>query len=216
MSLTLHIFPVSPFARVVQFFVAEEGMDVEVKVVNLMAGEQKSEEYLAINPNGKVPALTVGQGDDAYHLYESKAILRYLSQVSNSDLYPLGKDDLRRSAEVDVALEDITSLIQKPIAEFTYAKVIKKIFTGEEPDAEAVAAAEALVGPAFEVVNKRYFKTSKECVVGNEISVADLYLAVWVAQLQLANYNVKDLGLEPLNTFLDAISQRDSYKAAHD
>lgn len=51
--------------------------------VDSTRGETRTPEYLAMNPNGKVPLL---QTDDGHHLAESNAILFYLAE--NSLLLP--------------------------------------------------------------------------------------------------------------------------------
>ncbi len=51
----------------------------EVKEVRISKGQQKSAEFLLINPNGYLPAI-----DDAgFNLSESHAVLRYLAQTRN-------------------------------------------------------------------------------------------------------------------------------------
>jgi len=68
-----------------------EALEVDYKLVeiDLGKGQQKSPEYLAINPNGKVPTLVHHlQGQD-HVVYESAAILLYLlDQFTDSGLAP--------------------------------------------------------------------------------------------------------------------------------
>jgi glutathione S-transferase/GST-like protein len=54
----------------------EMGLPYEVHAVNLMAGEQKSPEFLAMNPNGRIPVIV----DDGFAVFESGAILIYLAE----------------------------------------------------------------------------------------------------------------------------------------
>lgn len=61
------------------FMLHEIGEPFEVKVLNLQKGEHKSPSYLAINPMGKVPALS----DGGAIITELPAILTYLA-----DRYP--------------------------------------------------------------------------------------------------------------------------------
>lgn len=61
---------------------------VEFVRVDLGKGEHKTPQYLAINPNGKVPALT----DGARKLWESNAIMCYLARRAESDLWPRRQD----------------------------------------------------------------------------------------------------------------------------
>ena len=54
----------------------ELGLPYEVRSINLSTLEQKTPAFLAINPNGRVPALV----DDGFAVFESGAILRYLAE----------------------------------------------------------------------------------------------------------------------------------------
>lgn len=61
----------------------EMGLAYELKRVNIRAGEQKTPEFLAINPNGKVPVLVDSDaGGGRLALSESAAILIYLAEKS--------------------------------------------------------------------------------------------------------------------------------------
>lgn len=51
----------------------------EVKVINLMAQEQKQPDYLQINPNGRIPTI-VDRDNDDFAVFESGAILVYLAE----------------------------------------------------------------------------------------------------------------------------------------
>jgi glutathione S-transferase/GST-like protein len=54
----------------------ELGLPYVVRPINLSTLEQKTPAYLAINPNGRVPALV----DDGFAVFESGAILMYLAE----------------------------------------------------------------------------------------------------------------------------------------
>lgn len=60
----------------------EMGLDYEIEAINVRQGEQKRPEYLAINPNGKVPVLIDPDGPEGrpFVLSESGAILLYLAR----------------------------------------------------------------------------------------------------------------------------------------
>ena len=60
----------------------EMGLDYELIAINVRKGEQKQPDYLAINPNGKVPVLVDPDGPDGepLTLTELGAILIYLAE----------------------------------------------------------------------------------------------------------------------------------------
>ncbi len=60
------------------------GSPVEYVRVDLGRGEQRTPEFLAMNPNGKVPVLRDGDRS----LWEANAIMCYLSNAAKSDLWP--------------------------------------------------------------------------------------------------------------------------------
>ena len=74
----------SPNGAKVRIMLEETGLDYELYPVNLGEGEQKKPEYLALNPNGKIPAIVDrdGPGGDEVTIFESGAILLYLAEKS--------------------------------------------------------------------------------------------------------------------------------------
>ncbi|HEY2989904.1 MAG TPA: glutathione S-transferase N-terminal domain-containing protein [Candidatus Binatia bacterium] len=72
----------TPNGRKVSIMLEETGLPYEVYPVNLSKGEQFKPEYLALNPNNKIPAIIDrdGPGQKPYRLFESGAILIYLAE----------------------------------------------------------------------------------------------------------------------------------------
>jgi GSH-dependent disulfide-bond oxidoreductase len=66
----------APNPAKVALFLEEAGLQYELVPVDTRKGEQFSAEFLAINPNAKVPALI----DDTAVLFDSNAILLYLAE----------------------------------------------------------------------------------------------------------------------------------------
>jgi len=69
----------------------EIGLPYEAHLVDLAANESWTEEYLSLNPNGKIPAILDPEGPDgkAIGLAESGAILLYLAEKTGK-LLPEG------------------------------------------------------------------------------------------------------------------------------
>jgi GST-like protein len=57
----------------------ELGLPYEVHAINLLAGEQKRPDYLALNPNGRIPTIVDRDAGD-FAVFESGAILIYLAE----------------------------------------------------------------------------------------------------------------------------------------
>lgn len=78
--LELHTWT-TPNGKKPAILLAELDVPYELKLVNLGQNEQKRPEYLALNPNGKIPALV---DDDSklgrITVFESGAILQYLAE----------------------------------------------------------------------------------------------------------------------------------------
>jgi glutathione S-transferase/GST-like protein len=66
----------TPNGHKVSVALEEMALPYRVHSVNLVAAEQKTPEFLAINPNGRVPAIV----DDGFAVFESGAILIYLAE----------------------------------------------------------------------------------------------------------------------------------------
>jgi glutathione S-transferase len=57
----------------------ELGLPYEVHAIDLSSGAQRSASYLAINPNGRIPAI-VDRSEDNLSVFESGAIMVYLAE----------------------------------------------------------------------------------------------------------------------------------------
>lgn len=77
--MKLYHHPDCPYSQKVRVVLAEKDLEFEEVVVNLHAGEQKSTEFLKLNPYGRVPVLV----DEDIVVYDSTIINEYLE-----DEYP--------------------------------------------------------------------------------------------------------------------------------
>ena len=72
----------TPNGKKVSIMLEEVGIPYEVHTISLQKGDQFTPEYLAINPNNKIPSIidTDGPGGQPLTLFESGAILMYLAE----------------------------------------------------------------------------------------------------------------------------------------
>ena len=84
----------TPNGKKASIMLEEIGMPYEVHPINIGQGDQFKPEYLAINPNNKIPSIIDpdGPGGKPFTLFESGAILMYLAEKSGR-LWPA---DLRQ------------------------------------------------------------------------------------------------------------------------
>ena len=76
----------TPNGKKVSIMLEEVGLPYEVRPVNLSKGEQMKPEYLAVNPNNKIPSIidSDGPGGQPLKLFESGAILIYLAEKTGT------------------------------------------------------------------------------------------------------------------------------------
>jgi GST-like protein len=81
-------FHPTPNPAKIALFLEESGLPYEVFPVDTSKGEQHARDFLAINPNGKVPAIvdTDGPGGKEARVFDSTAILIYLAEKTGKFL----------------------------------------------------------------------------------------------------------------------------------
>ena len=111
--LQLYSLP-TPNGVKVSIMLEEIGLPYEVHLIDFNTDDQKTPEFLSLNPNGKIPAILDpnGPGGKPLPLFESGAILQYLG-VKSGRFYPA---DARGKAEVDVLLPADTPSAPRPSA----------------------------------------------------------------------------------------------------
>ena len=82
--MKFYYHPASNNCRKVDATLRYLDINAERITVDLFKGAHRADDYLAINPNGKVPALV----DGAVKLWESNAIICYLAEKEDSPLFP--------------------------------------------------------------------------------------------------------------------------------
>src|SRR5258705_7909669 len=116
--MKLYYPPVSTTSRLVWLFIAENGIDCELQVVDLMKGEHYQPPYVTKNPNSLVPMIEDGD----FRLTESSAILKYLAEKIGSPAYP---KELKARAKVNEMMDWTNTQVCR---EFAYGLVYPQIF----------------------------------------------------------------------------------------
>lgn len=79
---------VSPNVQKIYLMLEETGLEYQPHQVNIWKGEQFAPEFLALNPNAKVPVIIDREGPDGeeHVVFESGAILIYLAEKTGAFL----------------------------------------------------------------------------------------------------------------------------------
>ncbi len=159
----------------VEMVMAEGDLDYEEHFVDITRGEEKSAEFLAINPAGWVPALVTPEGQI---LYETPAINLYLAERHElTQLVPLPGDPLR--GKFLCALAYLTGELEHALKRYWYPET----FGAGEADAAAIGAtAQRHIVERLAVIDGR-LRTQGPFQLGERYSLADLTLAYWVASV---------------------------------
>lgn len=131
--------------------------------MNIVKGATRTPEFLAINPNGRIPVLEIESGK---YLVESNAILYYLSQ--NTDYFPR---DVWQQAQVMQWLCFEQYSHEPNIATSRYW--IKTL--GKEKEYQAELQKKQQLGNAALGVMEKHL-SEHDFFVGNQYSIADIGL----------------------------------------
>jgi len=161
--------------------------------------DSKIPEYLAINPNGRIPALA--DGDTM--LFESMAINLYLTGRYAPQLHPGNDLDLAKTMQWSVwAISEIEPL-QMQI-------VVQKFFSGGNPDQSIIDNAGKQLDRPLLVLDAHLATTNY--LLGDEFSVADLNLAGVMLLLQMVDFDLSPYG--KVSSWLNQCYNRDALKRA--
>jgi glutathione S-transferase len=159
--IKLYDHPDCPFCQKVRVVLAEKELEFERVNVDLRAGEQRTPEFLKMNPYGKVPVLV----DDDLVVYDSTIINEYLE-----DEYPapsLMPEDSAGRARVRM-LEDYCDNSFLPVAGLVLGELAKP---EAERDAERLQRYQAEIGRGLARLETLF--EGKEFLVG-DFSLADV------------------------------------------
>ncbi len=131
--MKLYASPMSSNARRAVIVAKLTGQPLENVNEDLAKGEHLKPEYLAINPNHKVPTLVDGD----LRLWESGAICQYLAALAGrTDLWPT---EPRAQADVSRWMIWNHSQWAPPVAAIVSERLLKRMFGRGEPNEALVA-----------------------------------------------------------------------------
>jgi len=175
--MKLYMHPLSPTSRPVLLFMADNKIDAEQQVIDLMTGEQLKDAYRAVNPNCLVPMLEDGD----FRLTEGSAILKYLADKIDSPTYP---KDLKKRAKVNEMMDWFNTNFYR---EFGYNLCYPQLFPHLKRRSEEAQAATLEIGKQnserwLKVLNDHWIGQNNDYLCSNEVTIAD-YLGAGIITL---------------------------------
>ena len=164
LAVKLYHHTASHNARRVVALVHHLQLPVELVSVDFGTGEQRSPEFLAKNPNGKVPVLVDGD----FILWESTAIMAYLASKAGSTLAPT---DARARADVDRWVAWVNTRFGSAASVCLFENVIKPFFGIGAPDDAALAKVRPELDACFSLLEKHL--ESQDYLASSGLSIAD-------------------------------------------
>ena len=189
----------TPNGKKVSIMLEEIEMPYEVYPINIGQGDQFKPEYLAINPNNKIPSIidTDGPGGKPLTLFESGAILTYLAEKSDK-LWPA---DMRQRYTIIQWLMFQMGGVGPMFGQANY------FFRLQEKVPYAIERYHKESLRLYGVLEKRLGES--EYLAGG-YSIADIATYTWVGRHQAHHVRLEEF--PSVKRWFDAISQRPAVK----
>jgi GST-like protein len=182
--LQLYSLP-TPNGVKVSIMLEEIGLPYEVHLVDFSKDDQKTPEFLSLNPNGKIPAILDpdGPGGKPLPLFESGAILQYLADKTGKFL----PDDAARRWQTIQWVHFQMGGIGPMFGQVGFFhKFAGKDYEDKRPLERYGAESKRLLG----VMEMRL--SGRRWIMDDEYTIADISMLGWVRNL-IGFYGARDL-----------------------
>jgi glutathione S-transferase len=193
----LYYYPLN--ASMAPHFILEElSVDFELILVDRKSDAQKSPDYLALNPAGRIPTLI----DNGFAIFESPAICVHLAEAHpSSNLIPNIGDNNR--ALFFQWMMYLTNTVQAELMVYFYPQ---KHTTDVKSVKAIIETQETRVTEMFKLLDSEL--ENKDFLIGESISACDYFLfmlAVWADE-----FKHPPLAFKNLSRYLRKLAQRDA------
>lgn len=202
MTIVLHGVPGSPYLRKAQLVCEEKGVPYEI--VAMSFGQNRTPDYLALNPFGRIPVME----HDGFRLYETQAILRYVDAAFDGPrLTPADPKAMARMSQV-LNIADFY-VMPSLSAGIGFNRIVAPIFglpvneaavqAAIEPSRTCLTALEAILG------DQPYF-------AGAAVSLADLAMVAHLELVPASPEGAELIAGSPLLGWLERMAARPSVR----
>jgi glutathione S-transferase len=213
--MKLYLFP--PSSRVLGIVALKNylGLDCELQPIDLGRGDQLARQYIALNPNKKMPTLE----ESGFVLWESNAILFYMAaKHPDRGLWPT---DVKAQADVLRWLAwESAHWDAESCGMVAYEKTSKAVLGLGPPDPAFIARGEQNFD-RFATVLDDHLKGHK-WLTGNQLTIADFSIGAWIPTAERMELPVGKFteilrwykGLAALPAWRDAVAAKDAAMTA--
>lgn len=153
----------------------ELGLEYETKSVDISGGENKTEAFLKLNPNGKVPVLV----DDGFSVFESFAINQYLAEKYLPEL--AGKDLQERALVAQWNCWTLANLADP------FMTLILQYYR-KTPDNDDILAAKTAIDRFLPVLDQAL--AGKKYLVNDTFTLADINLCSTIDNQEMSGIDL--------------------------
>ncbi|PCI41908.1 MAG: glutathione S-transferase [Rhodospirillaceae bacterium] len=186
----------TPNGQKVSVMLEELGLDYTAHPINIMQNDQFTPEFLAINPNNKIPAIV--DSDGPITVFESGAILMYLAEKVGSNLLPSSGPERYATLQwLMLQMGGVGPMFGQVHHFYKFAKedvpYAKKRYSDE-------------MHRLYGVLDKRLGEV--EYLSGADYSIADIAMYPWVARHEWHPSDLNDFC--HVKRWYDSLSERES------
>lgn len=184
----------------------EMGVPYDWALVDFEKNEQRSDRFLAINPNGRIPALI--DRAKGVTVAESGAILEYAATRFGSPLLPSADDDLPLHLQIKQWLYWQVSGLGPSMGQAMYFQRIAKVRGHDDPFAIGRFLAEA--ERCLKMLDDQLRASAGPFVLGSRITLVDVACFAYCASAYWANADLSDM--PHLRAWIDRLHERPSFR----
>lgn len=165
--MKLYVTDISPNSRRVLATIHHLGLEgeTEIRKLDLKAGEHRTQELKAVNPNQKLPVLV----DGSFNLWEANPIMIYLADRQGAEAFcpsdRIGRIDILRWQSWEV------QHFNRALGEIVWETVARQAFGLGDPDADKIRAGQETFRRFAAVLEDQL--DGRQFVLGDTVTAAD-------------------------------------------
>ena len=178
--MKLYHFPPSPYSRRVLAVAYHLGLDPELVELSIPKGEHMNPDFVALNPNHKIPTFV---NDDGFTLWESSAIMQYLANKEPG--HTLYSDDIKVQADINRWMFWDIAHWSPACGVYVYEYLVKNILNLGEPDPDEIQKGDELFYRFAEVLDNHL--KGRDWLIAKDVTLADYAVGSFLDYAEVAH-----------------------------